>query len=105
MNNIELAEFLKENKDKIKEKAKEALELTIKAKENNEKSYFIVVILEDGSCFISKNHENISYEAKFFEFLSFNSQSLNLDFFKKNFDYLFNNIWFNMFILYLKESD
>lgn len=102
MNNIELAHFLKENKDKIKEKAKEALELAIKAKENNENAYFMLIILDDGSCFISKNHENISYNNEMVEFLVFKTQSLNLNFYKKSFDYLFDNIWFNFVILYLK---
>ena len=98
------AEFLRNTKDELKGKAHDALDQTLEIKTKNLEidAYFEVDLSDDGVYHIVYNGEkDFDYDCVLSLF-KFKTTDEDLEYYSRNFDFLFDNIWFQDIMFFLE---
>ena len=98
MTETEWADLINNTKEKLKKKTREALDFALACQTN---STFEVVLLDNGNYCITKDHNNLPYEAEYLEIFCFETYSEDLKDYDESFDFLFDNIWFQDIMFFL----
>ncbi len=104
MTETEWADLVNNTKEELKEKAREALNKAIGAREHDENSqvYFWVILSDNGNYYVTRDRETFPYLDDFLELFRFDSTDEELEFHAENFDFLFDNIWFQDIMFFLE---
>jgi len=97
-------EFLRNTKEELKEKARDALDRALEAKTINPEvdAYFEVDLSDDGVYHIVYNGEkDFDYDC-ILSLFKFKTTDEDLEYYDKNFDFLFDNIWFQDIMFFLE---
>ncbi len=84
------AEFLRNTKEELKEKAREALNKAIEAREHDKNSqvYFWAILSDNGNYYVTRDREIFPYLDDFLELFRFESTDEELEFHAENFEFL-----------------
>jgi hypothetical protein len=103
MTETEWTDLVNNTKEKLKKKTREALDRALEAKTLDPKTdtSFQVVLSDDGKYHIVNNGERDFYYGYELIIFKFKTTDEDLEYYDKNFDFLFDNIWLPDILFFL----
>lgn len=104
MTSEEWSELIQSTREELKEKTREALDRALEAKTLDPKTEtsFQVVLSDDGKYHIVNNGERDFYYGYELIIFKFKTTDEDLEYYDKNFEFMFDNIWFQDIMFFLE---